>query len=577
MRHFSFLVFVSTSCCLLPVLRGIDYRGFPEWSHQTLGDSEYMLYRPKNLEPGKRYPIALFMHGCCGQDDHATLRNAVDPPVRMWHNWGANTQKVPTYIISGATSRGWEQHFDNLIAAIEKLIKEEQGDRQRIYVTGFSMGGRGTWDIINQYPNYFAAALPMGMDFRGDHDTIRHIPVWTNRGETGWYSQKLEQDVATIRALNGDPRGGADFVTGVFPRITQFPGVGHGVQWVAASTQDLTGWAYSKINDGNHYPQIYFVSPDYRALYHPGDSAEIELDAHDDDGSIDRIEIFLNGDLKTTLKTEPFKMQLKLVSGDNFLRAVAYDNRGKTNAAEYVLQSDVVPEIRTRQMPVFRRGELTEVQIESTGNAPLTFKLADASDPLPDGLELSASGLLSGFPTEDPGTYTIKVVVEDAQHDLVYRIFQIQVAEKKPNRVYVDNLQGNNRLAEVRLGEMPFTDHNTEVNFSGVDGFEGLTLIQTDATRSNDNSSRQLQFRIDTDADLYIAYENCNFSQHSTIPDWLESDFEKVEGKEIVAQYFYFDVFHKVAKKGNVSIPGANAEKNGVSKNYFVMLKKLDG
>jgi predicted peptidase len=124
----------------------IDYRGFPEWSHQTQGDSEYMLYRPSNLEAGKKYPIALFMHGCCGENDHATMRNAVDPPVRMWHNFGANTQAIPTYIISGATARGWEQHFDHLIAAIEKLIKEEQGDRQRIYVTGFSMGGRGTWD-----------------------------------------------------------------------------------------------------------------------------------------------------------------------------------------------------------------------------------------------------------------------------------------------------------------------------------------------------------------------------------------------------------------------------------------------
>ena len=129
----------------------VDYKPFPEWSWGKEDSTEYMLYTPGNMKPGEVYPIALFMHGCCGEDNKARPRNAVDPPVRMWHNFGANTQRIPTYIISPATSRGWTQHFESLKKVIDNLIENGQVDPKRIYVTGFSMGGGGTWQIIQKY------------------------------------------------------------------------------------------------------------------------------------------------------------------------------------------------------------------------------------------------------------------------------------------------------------------------------------------------------------------------------------------------------------------------------------------
>ncbi|MBR9997882.1 MAG: hypothetical protein KFF73_02875 [Cyclobacteriaceae bacterium] len=56
----------------------IDYKGFPQWGWQKEGNTEYYLYTPENLLPDRKYPVAVFLHGCCGEDDHATLRNAVD-------------------------------------------------------------------------------------------------------------------------------------------------------------------------------------------------------------------------------------------------------------------------------------------------------------------------------------------------------------------------------------------------------------------------------------------------------------------------------------------------------------------
>src|SRR5689334_15708492 len=85
------------------VSQEIAYKGFPQWSWGKKDSTEYMLYSPSNMKPDKKYPLVLFLHGCCGTSYHATMRNAVDPPVRMWHNFGANTQRIPTYIMAPAT------------------------------------------------------------------------------------------------------------------------------------------------------------------------------------------------------------------------------------------------------------------------------------------------------------------------------------------------------------------------------------------------------------------------------------------------------------------------------------------
>ncbi|MBL4677394.1 MAG: alpha/beta hydrolase, partial [Mucilaginibacter sp.] len=205
----------------------IDYKGLPEWSWHKKGNTEYYLYTPKNMQAGKKYPFALFLHGCCGIDDHATLHNVVDAPARMWHGFGENKQRVPTYIIAPATSRGWAQHIPDLKAVMDSLVASQNADAQRIYICGFSMGAQGTFTFINQYPDYFAAAITMGMKFSGDSLKVKNIPMWVNQGETDYYSRPLRKQVKMLRGLNGDGADtGATFNTGVNPRYSNFKGFG---------------------------------------------------------------------------------------------------------------------------------------------------------------------------------------------------------------------------------------------------------------------------------------------------------------------------------------------------------------
>ncbi|ARV14674.1 prolyl oligopeptidase family serine peptidase [Polaribacter sp. SA4-12] len=66
---------------------------------------------------------------------------------------------------------------------IEKIISEKAIDTSRVYITGLSMGGFGTWDFIARKPNLFAAAIPMaGYSDLNQINKIKEIPIWIFHG-----------------------------------------------------------------------------------------------------------------------------------------------------------------------------------------------------------------------------------------------------------------------------------------------------------------------------------------------------------------------------------------------------------
>ena len=562
----------------------IDYKGLPQWSWHKQDSTEYYLYTPTNMEAGKKYPVVLFMHGCCGVNDHATLRNCVDPPVRMWHNFGANTQQVPTYIIAPATSRGWQQHFEALKKVMDDLVANHNGDAQRMYVCGFSMGGEGTFRIIQQYPNYFAAAITMGMSFHGDSTKVKDIQMWCNQGETDYFSRALRQNVADIRHLNGDMNDtGATWVTGVMPRYSNFKGVGHGVQWNAVSTQDLTGWAYSKINDGNIYPTVFFKSPFYKEIAKAGENISVDIEAHDADGSIAKVEVFQNNKLISTLAQRPYSLDIKAQKGDNIIKAVAYDDKGKTAVATTILKVNIQPSFNTNNLKDAQAGKFYEENIAGRGNGELNYSIAKGE--LPEGLSLYPEGKLKGIPVK-AGNFKLPVQLKDEDGDVVQKTFQLSIRQKNKNDVLVtdafSNLGTRYIISKMILGESPnfnskdsmLTTALEEINFSNLAGYDGLTYIRTNINEVDTSINNFLSFNIDEKANVYVAYEALDSNFHSTIPAWLK-DFKKEPG-QIVAQYRYYDVYSKYYPKGKVVLPSADAKANGVATGYFVMIKKND-
>ena len=116
------------------------------------------------------------------------------------------------------------------------------------------------------------------------------------------------------------------------------------------------------------------------------------------------------------------------------------------------------------------------------------------------------------------------------------------------------------------------TTNIQEINFSDLSRYEGLTFIKTNIDEADTLANDFLNFSIDEDAIIYVAYETLDSNFHSTIPAWLQ-DFKKEKG-QITAQYRYYNIYSKKYSKGKVVLPSADAKANGVATGYFVYLTR---
>jgi predicted peptidase len=124
-----------------------------------------------------------------------------------------------------------------VIELIAKIEKEFPIDRSRIYVTGLSMGGYGTWDLIARFPHRFAAAVPVCGG--GDPETasqIKHIPLWAFHGALDNVVPPGQSRVM-VRALQD---------AGGTPGYTEYPDVKHD-SWVYAFREPhLLPWLFNQ-------------------------------------------------------------------------------------------------------------------------------------------------------------------------------------------------------------------------------------------------------------------------------------------------------------------------------------------
>lgn len=155
----------------------------------------YHIYVPKILLDSKKYPLVIFLHGYSDLtiDTHEGFPKGVWslPLVQDEH---PHILFVPRY---RTFDDMWIQdnYREMVIEALNDLVKELNSnsdspniDSNRIYITGFSQGGMGTWNFIKNYPNKFAAAAPLsgfseGPQNQDQAEEIKHIPIWIFNGD----------------------------------------------------------------------------------------------------------------------------------------------------------------------------------------------------------------------------------------------------------------------------------------------------------------------------------------------------------------------------------------------------------
>lgn len=211
----------------------------------------YRIYLPEPLPADKKLPLVLFLHGAGerGNDNTNQVKHgAMDliryaqsneaavilfpqcPHEKKWAevNWNAPAHTMPA---QPSTS----------MALIFKLLEEKVNklpiDKNRIYVTGISMGGYGTWDILQRKPGLFAAAMPIcgGGDVAGA-PLMKSTPIWAVHGDQDKAVpvSRSRDMVAALKACDGNIQ------------YTEIPGAGHDVWTRTYADISMIKWLFSQ-------------------------------------------------------------------------------------------------------------------------------------------------------------------------------------------------------------------------------------------------------------------------------------------------------------------------------------------
>jgi predicted peptidase len=212
----------------------------------------YRLFSPKVLEAGKQYPVVLFLHGAGerGDDNEAQLRHGLS------HFASEQCQaRHPAFLVVPQCPKGkkwsevdWalpksplpEQPSSSMNLAmqiLDRLIQQKLVDPKRVYVTGISMGGYGTWDAATRWPQRFAAAVPVCGG--GDEDraaSLVHLPIWCFHGDAdkAVLVERSRNMIEAVRKAGGQPK------------YSEYPGVGHNSWDKAYADPDLYEWLFAQ-------------------------------------------------------------------------------------------------------------------------------------------------------------------------------------------------------------------------------------------------------------------------------------------------------------------------------------------
>jgi predicted peptidase len=211
----------------------------------------YRLFRP---QAAGKLPLVVYLHGSggLGNDNEKQLGLGNIFGTRVWL-LPENQKHFPCYVLVPQTDRGWirydfsQQPAKELpgfgdgarlaLQIVDRLRHEFAIDKRRIYVMGQSMGGAGTWNMITNRPQFFAAAVICcgGVspdDGTGSIDT----PLWNFHGDSD----------QTVPVSSARDRVAARRTAGGHPLYTEYAGVDHNVWEWAFTEPELVKWVFSQ-------------------------------------------------------------------------------------------------------------------------------------------------------------------------------------------------------------------------------------------------------------------------------------------------------------------------------------------
>jgi len=222
-----------------------------EWDAPNGIHIPYRLAVPEKVEAGKVYPLVLFLHGAGerGDDNKKQLKHGVRAILA-----GAEKLGEPCFLIAPqcpedlwwadldaekrrlVAAKAPNPRLEAVLALVADFSKTHPVDPKRFYVTGISMGGFGTWDLMSRVPEKIAAAMPVCGG--GDPSIVsrfKDVPVWTFHGDAD-PTVPLAATTDIVEAL--EKAGGK-------PKLTIYPGVKHDSWTMTYDNLETIRWLFS--------------------------------------------------------------------------------------------------------------------------------------------------------------------------------------------------------------------------------------------------------------------------------------------------------------------------------------------
>jgi predicted peptidase len=213
----------------------------------------YFVYRPAGWTPDKKWPVIVYLHGGDERGSDGVKPTQVGLGPVVWRSHGA----FPYVVLFPQCDKGsfwmYRGQEERVMRAIDRALVEDAGDPDRVYLTGNSLGGYGTWILGAVHADRFAALVPIcggaapprgrplppEAPFAKEPDPflavaqhIGKVPVWAFHGADDWLvdPDQARRLVDDLHKLGNDAR------------MTIYPGVGHNSWDRAYADPSLWTW-----------------------------------------------------------------------------------------------------------------------------------------------------------------------------------------------------------------------------------------------------------------------------------------------------------------------------------------------
>lgn len=193
-----------------------------------MGGLNYLRFEPTGFSEDKKYPIIIHFHGAGSRGDNVEILN--NQSIMSYAN---NTENFPfVMFLPQCSANTWFDIFEQLRTFVKTVVELPCADKEKVYLSGVSMGGYASWQMLMSEPNIFRkAVICCGGGMYWNAVRIK-IPVWAFHG-TDDPIVFFEESKKMVNAVN---------LSGGNAKLTAYEGVGHNCWEKTYSNPEIYKW-----------------------------------------------------------------------------------------------------------------------------------------------------------------------------------------------------------------------------------------------------------------------------------------------------------------------------------------------